>query len=124
MKSELIKENFHLIDNVKLISNENSLLFNELLKQSNNLSNLDISLLDIDINLINRIKKYASVKYIVKKNFNDDDKILEILSEIVQDLKNIELEQRIIDLESKFSKDLSEKTFNELKELKKLQKIN
>ncbi len=124
MKSELIKENFHLIDNVKLISNENSLLFNELLKQSNNLSNLDISLLDIDINLINRIKKYASVKYIVKKYFNDNDKILEILSEIVQDLKNIELEQRIIDLESKFSKDLSEKTFNELKELKKLQKIN
>ena len=89
-----------------------------------NLSNLDISLLDIDINLINRIKKYASVKYIVKKYFNDNDKILEILSEIVQDLKNIELEQRIIDLESKFSKDLSEKTFNELKELKKLQKIN
>ena len=124
MKSELIKENFHLIDNVKLISNENSLLFKKLLKQSNNLSNLDISLLDIDINLINRIKKYASVKYIVKKNFNDNDKILEILSEIVQDLKNIELEQRIIDLESKFSKDLSEKTFNELKELKKLQKIN
>ena len=124
MKSELIKENFYLIDNVKLISNENSLLFKELLKQSNNLSNLDISLLDIDINLINRIKKYASVKYIVKKNFDDNDKILEILSEIVQDLKNIELEQRIIDLESKFSKDLSEKTFNELKELKKLQKIN
>ena len=124
MKSELIKENFHLIDNVKLISDENSLLFEELLKQSNNLSNLDISLLDIDINLINRIKKYASVKYIVKKNFNDNDKILEILSEIIQDLKNIELEQRIIDLESKFSKDLSEKTFNELKELKKLQKIN
>tara|TARA_B100000123_G_scaffold247188_1_gene204053 strand:- start:353 stop:1873 length:1521 start_codon:yes stop_codon:yes gene_type:complete len=124
MKSELIKENFYLIDNVKLISNENSLLFKELLKQSNNLSNLDISLLDIDINLINRIKKYASVKYIVKKYFNDNDKILEILSEIVQDLKNIELEQRIIDLESKFSKDLSEKTFNELKELKKLQKIN
>ena len=31
---------------------------------------------------------------------------------------------RIMDLESRFSKDLSEATFNELKELKKLQKIN
>ena len=31
---------------------------------------------------------------------------------------------RILGIESKFSKDLSEKTFNELKELKKLQKIN
>ena len=38
--------------------------------------------------------------------------------------KNYELELRISDLESKFSKDLSEATFNELKELKKQQKIN
>ena len=67
---------------------------------------------------------YASVKHIISKNFGDDDKILEIFTEIIQDLKNYELEQRISDLESKFSKDLSEDTFNQLKELKKLQKIN
>ena len=35
-----------------------------------------------------------------------------------------ELEYRIEELESKFSKDLSESTFNEIRELKKLQKIN
>ena len=58
------------------------------------------------------------------KNLKDDQKIVEILSEIIRDLKNYELELRITDLESKFAKDLSEKTFNELKELKKLQKIN
>ena len=58
------------------------------------------------------------------KNFNDDEKILEILSEITRDLKNYELEIRIEELESRFSKDLSEVTFNELKELKKQQKIN
>ena len=67
---------------------------------------------------------YASVKHIISKKLNDDDKIIEIFSEIIQDLKNYELEQRILDLESKFSQDLSEDTFNELKELKKLQKIN
>ena len=39
-------------------------------------------------------------------------------------LKNYELEQRIEELESKFSKDLSETTFNEIRELKKMQKIN
>ena len=33
-------------------------------------------------------------------------------------------EQRISELESKFSKDMSENTFNEIKELKKQQKIN
>ena len=67
---------------------------------------------------------YASVKHIISKNLNNDQKILEIFTEIIQDLKNYELEQRISELESKFSKDMSENTFNEIKELKKQQKIN
>ena len=79
---------------------------------------------NIDKNLIDRVYKYASVKHILFKYLNDDQKILEILSELIRDLKNYELELRIADLESRFSKDLSETTFNELKELKKLQKIN
>ena len=85
---------------------------------------LDVQKLNVDKNLINRVMNYASVKHIISKKLNDDDKIIEIFSEIIQDLKNYELEQRILDLESKFSQDLSEDTFNELKELKKLQKIN
>ena len=67
---------------------------------------------------------YASVKHIISKNLNDDQKIIEIFTEIIQDLKNYELEQRISELESKFSEDMSENTFNEIKELKKQQKIN
>ena len=62
--------------------------------------------------------------HILEKNYNDDEKILEMLNEILRDIKNYELEFRIAELESKFSKDLSEATFNELKELKKQQKIN
>ena len=46
------------------------------------------------------------------------------LDEIKRDLKHHELELRIEELETKFSKDFSENTFNELKELKKLQKTN
>ena len=61
---------------------------------------------------------YASVKHIISKNLKDEEKILEIFTEIIQDLKNYELEQRIYELESKFSQDMSEKTFNEIKELK------
>jgi len=49
---------------------------------------------------------------------------LELLEEIIRDIKNYELEIRIEELESKFSQDLNENTFNEIKELKKLQKIN
>ena len=36
-----------------------------------------------------------------------DEKVLEILNEIIRDLKNFELEMRISELESKYSTDLS-----------------
>ncbi len=123
-KPELIKDNFNLIENVKLFSSENKLLFKEIIDQTNNFENTNLDSLIIDQSLIDRIFKYASIKHILFKNLNDDHKILEILSELIRDLKNYELELRIMDLESRFSKDLSETTFNELKELKKQQKIN
>ena len=123
-KPKLIHENLHIIDNVKLYSDENKQLFAEILNQSDNLLNLDVQKLNVDKNLINRVVNYASVKHIISKNLNNDEKILEIFEEIIQDLKNFELEQRISELESKFSQDMSETTFNELKELKKQQKIN
>ena len=123
-KPKLIKDNFNLIENVKLFSSENKLLLSEILSQSNNFEITEIENINVDKTLIERVLKYASIKHIIVKNFNDDEKILEILSELVRDLKNYELEIRIEELESRFSKDLSEVTFNELKELKKLQKIN
>ena len=123
-KPELIKDNFNLIENVKLFSSENKLLLKEIIDQTNNFENTNLESLKIDQTLIDRILKYASIKHILFKNLDDDQKILEILSELIRDLKNYELELRIMDLESRFSKDLSETTFNELKELKKQQKIN
>ena len=95
-----------------------------MLNQTNNFENSEIDNLKIDKNLIDRVFKYASVKHILNKNLEDDQKILEIFNEILRDLKNYDLEFRIAELESKFSKDLSENTFNELKELKKQQKTN
>jgi len=123
-KPELIKENLYLIENVKLFTNENKLIFEQILNQINNLKKINLDNLKIDQNLIGRILKYASIKHILSKHFKDDQKILELLNEILRDIKNYELEFRIAELESKFSKDLSEATFNKLKELKKQQKIN
>ena len=123
-KPKLIHENLHLIDNIKLYSDENKQLFNQILNQSEKLLNLNVQKLKVDKNLVNRVMNYASVKHIILKNINDDQKILDIFTEIIQDLKNYELEQRISELESKFSQDMSETTFNEIKDLKKLQKIN
>ena len=83
--------------------------------------------LPIDKQLIDRIIKFASIKHILNNYKNDKQKIFELLEEFSRDLKNHELELRIEELESKFSKDLSESTFNEIRELKekkKLQNIN
>ncbi len=123
-KPDLVRENYYLIENIKLFSNENKLIFEQILKETNNLEKTDFESINIDQNLIERIIKYASIKHILEKNYKDDEKILEILNEILRDIKNYELEFRIAELESKFSKDLSEATFNELKELKKQQKFN
>ena len=49
---------------------------------------------------------------------------MEFLEDIKRDLMNFDLEFRIQELESKLSKDMSEATFNELKELKKEKNIN
>jgi len=123
-KPDLVRENYYLIENVKLFSNENKLIFEQILRETNKLEKTDFEKINIDQNLIKRILKYASIKHILEKNYDDNEKILEILNEVLRDIKNYELEFRIAELESKFSKDLSEATFNELKELKKQQKIN
>ena len=85
---------------------------------------LSANTLLIDPQIMQKISKFASIKHIVNKFKNDDYKTIELLEEIIRDIKNYELEIRIEELESKFSKDLNESTFNEIKELKKLQKIN
>ncbi len=123
-KPEFIRDNIHLIENVKLFTNENRILFEAIIEQSKNFQNSDINMLNIDKNLIDRVYKYASIKNIWDKNSSDYEKIENILVEVIRDLKNYELEIRIQDLEEKFSKDLSEDTFNQLKELKKLQNLN
>ena len=60
-------------------------------------------------------------KLVLEDNEHD---VIELLEDIKRDLNNYDLEYRIQQLESKFSKDLSEATFNELKELKRKQNIN
>ena len=85
---------------------------------------MTIDNLDLDKQLLDKINKFAPIKYILNKKINDDHEIMELLEDISRDLMNYDLEFRIQELESKFSKDLSEATFNELKELKKKQNIN
>jgi DNA primase len=58
----------------------------------------------------------------LKNKLDNDNQVIELLDDISKDLFNYDLEFRIQELESKFSKDMSETTFNELKELEKREK--
>ena len=120
---EIVRENLHLIQNVKLFTNENKLVFELIFSKFQSDEKFTMEDLNIDDQLIDRIYKFASIKHIINKQKNSAEKILLLLEEILRDLKNYELEARIEELESKFAKDLSESTFNEIKELKELKKL-
>ena len=121
---DIFQENIHLIEKMKLFTNENKLVFDAVISKLKSGNKFSIDDLSIDKQLINRIIKFASIKHILKNYQNDHEKIFDLLQEIERDLKNYELELRIEELESKFAQDYSENTFNEIKELKKLQNIN
>ena len=121
---KLIQENIGIVENVKFFTEVNKQIFDKTVSILKTKNDLVISDLDIDKQLIDKINKFAPIKYIIKNKSDDPHHILEFIEDIIRDLNNLDLEFRIQELESKFSKDLSEATFNELKELKKKQNIN
>ena len=124
---DIFQQNIHLIESIKFFTNENEIIFGTILSKLKSGEKILIDDLKIDKQLIEKIFKFASIKHILNNNKNDEQKIFELLEDILRDLKDYDLELRIQDLESKFSKDLSENTFNEiknLKEQKKKQNIN
>ena len=119
------RNNISLIKEINLFTDENIIIFEKIKSELINSDQfLNIESLDIDKNILEKIFKFASIKYILELNEKNEEKIVDLLTEIKRDLKNYELEKRIEELESKFSQDFNENTFNELKELKKLQKTN
>jgi len=116
--------NIHLIENIKLFTQLNKQIFDLIIEKLKSGNQITIEDLNLDKQLLEKINKFAPIKHILKNKGNDENQFIELLEDINRDLNNYDLEFRIQDLESKFSKDLSEATFNELKELKKKQNIN
>ena len=121
---DLLQANIHLIENIKLFTEVNRQIFELIIKKLKSGEKIKIGDLELDKQLLEKINKFAPIKHILKKKTDNDQQVIEILDDISRDLINYDLEFRIQELESKFSKDLSETTFNELKELKKKQNIN
>ena len=120
----IFQENIHMIENIKLFSDDNKLIFETLITKLKSSEKFTLQEIPIDPQLTEKIFKFASIKHILSGHQNDQDKMFELLEEVSRDLKNYDLEFRIEELESKFSKDLSESTFNEIRELKKQKNIN
>ena len=120
----IMQQNIHLIENMKLFTKINTQIFEKIISKLKINKNLSIEMLDIDTQIIEKINKFAPIKYILKNKSENENQIFELLEDIRRDLNNYDLEFRIQELESKLSKDMSETTFNELKELKKKQNIN
>ena len=123
-KLDLIQANIHLIENIKLFTEFNKKIFEMIIEKLKSGMQIAIQDLNLDIQLTEKINKFAPIKYILKNQSGDDQKIIELLEDISRDLMNYDLDFRIQELESKFSIDMSESTFNELKELKKKQNLN
>ena len=120
----LMQSNIHLIENIKLFTEINKKIFNQLIEVLKSENQIALQDLHLDSQIIEKINKFAPIKYILKNNSEDEEKVIELLEDISRDLMNYDLEFRIQELESKFSIDMSESTFNELKELKKKQNLN
>ena len=120
----LLQANIHLIENIKLFTEVNKKIFVLIIEKLKSGEQITIDDLDLDNQLREKINKFAPIKHILKNQPDDDQKIIELLDDISRDLINYDLEFRIQELESKFSIDMSETTFNKLKELKKKQNLN
>ncbi len=121
---DLLQTNIHLIENIKLFTEVNKKIFGLIIEKLKSGEQITIEDLKLDNQLLEKINKFAPIKHILKNQGDDDQKIIELLEDISRDLINYDLEFRIQELESKFSVDMSETTFNELKELKKKQNLN
>ena len=120
----LLQTNIHLIENIKLFTDINRKIFKLIIEKLKSGEQIKIEDLKLDDQLLEKINKFAPIKHILKNKIDDDQKTIELLDDITRDLMNYDLEFRIQELESKFSVDMSETTFNELKELKKKQNLN
>ena len=120
----LLQANIHLIENIKFFTEINKKIFNLIIEKLKTSKQISVEDLQLDPILMEKINKFAPIKHILKNQYDDDQKTIELLEDISRDLMNYDLDFRIQELESKFSIDMSESTFNELKELKKKQNLN
>jgi len=121
---QFFKERLDNLKELHLFSHENKEAMSKIINHLEENDDPHIVEIPIDNKILYKVNKYASIKHIFKNINNDKFKLMEIYDEITKDLSSIGIDLKIEELESQFSQDLNENTFNQIKELKKLQNIN
>ena len=121
---KLLQSNIHLVENIKLFTEINKKIFDSIIEKLRSNEQITIKELNLDSQIMEKINKFAPIKHILKNQSENHQKVIELIDDISRDLMNYDLEFRIQELESRFSVDMSEATFNKLKELKKKQNPN
>ena len=121
---EFFKKNSSILKDISFITSDGKRVFSKLLDLIKLNDEFNTSMFPIESSMLEKINKFASVKHISKNIQRDENKLIDIFKEMKKDLKNLFLEKKISQLESKFSKNMDENTFKEIKELKKIQNSN
>jgi DNA primase len=89
---DLMREHIHLIENIKLFTDINKQIFNTIIIKLKSGEEIKNSELEIDDQLIEKINKFAPIKYILKNKSENQNEIIELLEDISRDLINYDLE--------------------------------
>ncbi len=118
------KKNLNLLNDLNFITTDGINVLSKLTEIINSNDEINLDMLPIEKSILEKINKFASVKHISKNIQRDENKLEEIFFEMKKDLKNLLLNKQILELESRFSKDMDQSTLDEIIELKKLQNNN
>ena len=118
------KKNSNLFNDLNFITTDGINVLSKLTEIINSNDEINLDMLPIEKSILEKINKFASVKHISKNIQRDENKLEEIFFEMKKDLKNLLLNKQILELESRFSKDMDQSTLDEIIELKKLQNSN
>ena len=85
----LIQANIHLIENIKLFTEVNKQIFYSIIEKLKSGEQITIKDLDLDVQLFDKIIRFAPIKHILKNKFDDDHEIIELLEDISRDLMKL-----------------------------------
>mgnify|MGYP007000349578 len=83
------------IENIKLFTDVNKQIFELIINKLRSGEQITVEDLNIDKQLLDKINKFAPIKYILKNKPNSEHQIIEWLEDISRDLVNYDLEFRI-----------------------------